>query len=247
MMRYNRDDLTTDAAAGPHAFAAAARTLDQMDLARLYSNRFPADELEQKDAIWRVLCRQFFQKYVSRDAIVLDVGAGYCEFLRNIECAERVAVDLNEDVRAFAPEGTRVILAPSQDLRGEVADNSVDVVFVSNFFEHLPDKQCFIATLQELHRVLRRGGKLLVLQPNIRAVGGRYWDFVDHQIPLTDRSLAEGVASVGLTVVEVIPKFLPYTTRSRVPQHPALVRLYLKLPIVWRFMGGQTWLVATKN
>lgn len=218
-----------------------------MDLGRLYSHRFPADELLQKDAIWRVLCRHFFQKYVPRDAVVLDVGAGYCEFLRNIECRERLAVDLNEDVLKFAPPGTRVILAPSHALRNDVADRSVDVVFVSNFFAHLPDKQCFIATLLELHRILRPGGRLLVLQPNIRAVGAKYWDFVDHQIELTDRSLADGVASAGLTVVEVIPRFLPYTTRSRVPQHPWLVHLYLNLPIVWRFMGGQTWLVATKS
>lgn len=218
-----------------------------MDLRRLYSHRFPTDDLEQKDAIWSVLCSHFFQKYVPRDAVVLDVGAGYCEFLRNIECRERLAVDLNEDVRKFAPPGTRVIVAPSHALRGQIADESVDVVFVSNFFEHLPDKQCFIATLREIGRVLRRGGKLLVLQPNIRAVGDRYWDFVDHQIALTDKSLAEGVASVGLTVLEVIPKFLPYTTRSRVPQHPSLVHLYLKMSFIWRFMGGQTWLVATKN
>jgi hypothetical protein len=64
---------------------------------------------------------------------------------------------------------------------------------------------------------------------------------------LTDRSLAEGVAAVGFDVTEVIPKFLPYTTRSRVPQSPALVALYLKVPLVWRFMGGQTWLVAVKR
>jgi SAM-dependent methyltransferase len=218
-----------------------------MDLGRLYSNRFPAEGLRQKDAIWRVLCGRFFQKYVARDAVVLDLGAGYCEFLRNIECGERIAVDLNEDVHRFVPPGTRVVLAPSHALGNTVAEASVDVVFVSNFFEHLPDKQTFIATLQEIHRVLRPGGKLLVLQPNIRAVGGRYWDFIDHQIALTDRSLAEGVAAVGFDVTEVIPKFLPYTTRSRVPQSPALVGLYLKVPLVWRFMGGQTWLVAFKR
>lgn len=218
-----------------------------MDLGRLYSNRFPESELQQKDAIWRVLCEQFFQKYVSRDAVVVDLGAGYCEFLRNIQCGERVAVDLNEDVCKFVPSGTRVIVAPSHALQEKIADRSVDVVFASNFFEHLPDKQTFLCTLHEAWRILRPGGKLLALQPNIRAIGERYWDFVDHQIAITDRSLAEAAASVGFTIVELIPKFLPYTTRSRIPQHPILVSLYLKVPILWRIMGGQTWMVAVRT
>ncbi len=29
---------------------------------------------------------------------------------------------------------------------------------------------------------------MLVLQPNIRYVGGAYWDFLDHHLPLTDRT-----------------------------------------------------------
>jgi SAM-dependent methyltransferase len=101
-------------------------------------------------------------------------------------------------------------------------------------------------TLREIKTVLRPGGRLLVLQPNIRFVGGQYWDFIDHHLPLTDRSLIEACGSVGLDVAEVIPRFLPYTTRSRLPQSPWLVRLYLAVRPMWRLLGGQTWLVARK-
>ena len=94
--------------------------------------------------------------------------------------------------------------------------------------------------------MLRPGGRLLVLQPNLRAVGAAYWDFVDHHIALTDRSLAEAVGLSGLRVTELVPRFLPYTTRSRTPQHPLLVRLYLLCRPLWWIMGGQAWLVATK-
>src|SRR5207248_2443690 len=121
--------------------------------------------------------------------------------------------DLNPEVSRFAPPGTRTILAPSHDLSECVSDESVDVVFASNFFEHLPDKEIFLKTLAEMRRILRVGGRLLVLQPNIRAVGGSYWDFVDHHIPLNDRSLAEAVEMVGFRVVQLWPRFLPYTTR----------------------------------
>lgn len=217
-----------------------------MDLDRLYARRFPEDELRAKDAIWEVLCRHFFQSYVPADSVVLDLGAGYCEFLRHIECRERIAVDLNPDVARFAPPGTRIVPAAGHQLGDRCPDGSVDIVFASNVFEHLPDKPTLMATLDELYRVLRPGGRLLVLQPNIRAVGARYWDFIDHHIALTDRSLVEAVESAGLVVEEVIPRFLPYTTRSRTPQHPTLVRLYLKVPLAWRLMGGQTWLVAER-
>ena len=154
--------------------------------------------------------------------------------------------DLNPQVIRFAPEGTKVIVAPAQSL-SEVADNSVDIVFASNFFEHLPDKDALFASLAEAYRVLRPAGRILVLQPNLRALGESYWDFIDHHIPLTDHSLVEALTIVGFKVIEVIPRFLPYTTCSRIPQNPILVRLYLSFPPVWRVMGGQAWIVAAKQ
>ena len=45
---------------------------------------------------------------------------------------------------------------------------------------------------------------------------------------------------------EVLPRFLPYTTKSRLPQHPLLVRLYLRVPLAQRLLGKQAWVVAVK-
>jgi len=217
-----------------------------MDVERIYDERFPEEDRATKDDVWRVLCTHFFQRYVASDATVLDLGAGFCEFLRHIECGRRIAVDVNPKLSAFVPRGTEIVTALSHDLRQWISDSSVDVVFASNFFEHLPDKTTFMATLGEVKRILRQGGKLLALQPNIRILGGAYWDFLDHHVPLSDRSLAEAVTMTGLKVIELVPRFLPYTTKSRIPQHPWLVRLYLSFPPLWRVMGGQAWLVAVK-
>jgi SAM-dependent methyltransferase len=138
------------------------------------------------------------------------------------------------------------VLARS-DRMDEIADGSVDVVFTSNFFEHLPDKRALLDTLAECRRVLRPGGKLLVLMPNLRFVGQRYWDYFDHHLPLTDRSLAEGLTMAGYVVDRVIPRFVPYTVKdSPVKVRGALVRLYLRMPFVWRFLGGQMFLAAHK-
>jgi len=217
-----------------------------VSLDTLYATRFPEADRDAKDAIWRVLCPHFFQRYVKDTDVVLDIGAGFGEFLRHITCAKRIAVDIERLSGRVLPPGTEEVFAPSHQLSSHVPANSVDVVFCSNFFEHLPDKATFLATLKEILTVLGPGGRLLALQPNIRYVGGAYWDFLDHHLPLTHVTLIEAAESLGFEVVEVIPRFLPYTTRSAIPQSPWLVRLYLMFRPVWWFMGQQTWFVARK-
>jgi hypothetical protein len=94
--------------------------------------------------------------------------------------------------------------------------------------------------------VLEPGGRLVNMQPNIRVEPGRYWDFYDHLLPLSDRSAVEAFLQAGFTVERVIPRFVPFTTKSVLPQHPLLVRAYLALPLAWRFLGGQFLIVARK-
>ena len=216
-----------------------------MELEKLYRHRFEEDELPRKLAIWRVLCDDFFSRYVMRTDTVIDVGAGYCEFINNISCAKRIAVDLNPRVREFA--------APDVEVRNEdctnlvsIPDETADVVFMSNFLEHLPSKQMVFDTLAEARRILRRGGRLVILQPNVRLIPGAYWDFFDHHTPLTEHSLVEAVTNLDMRPVRVIGRFLPYTTKSLIPQSPLLVKLYLKFPPAWWFLGKQSLVVAEK-
>lgn len=216
-----------------------------LDLPRLYALRFNRSEKERKDRIWRVLCRNFFQRYVNEGDTVLAIGAGYCEFINHIVCRRRLALDLSEEIRIHAAPGVEAIQGASTDLR-PLPDDAIDVAFASNFFEHLPSKQDLLTTLAEVRRVLRPGGRFLILQPNIRYVGGAYWDFFDHHLPLTERSLVEALELVGLKPVEVRSRFLPFTTKSALPQHPFLVWLYLKVPIAHRLLGQQSWIVAVK-
>lgn len=216
-----------------------------MDLPGLYAFRFNLEEKERKDRVWRVLCRSFFQRYINEDDTVLDIGAGYCEFINHIVCRRRIALDLSEHVRIYAGRSVEVVQGTSTDLNA-LPNNTIDVAFASNFFEHLPSKQDLLTTLAEVRRVLRPGGRFLILQPNIRYVGGAYWDFFDHHLPLTERSLVEALELVGLKPVEVRPRFLPFTTKSALPQHPFLVWLYLKVPVIHRLMGQQSWIVAVK-
>ncbi len=212
----------------------------------LYSVRFSPEECVAKNKIWKVLCEDFIQKYISPGDTVVDLGAGYCEFINNIHCNRRIAIDTDPEIQKFADPGVQVVITASTNLQ-QIADGSVNVTFASNFFEHLKDKDEFLKTLLEVRRILVTCGKLLVLQPNIRFTGNKYWDFFDHHIPITDRTLIEALGMVDLQVLEVRPRFLPFTTKSSFPKSPLLVRIYLKLPLVQRFFGEQTWMVARKT
>ncbi len=217
-----------------------------MQLEKLYRHRFEEADLPSKRAIWQVLCNDFFARYIRPGDTVLDIGAGYCEFINQIRAGRRIAVDQNPRTAEFAAAGVEVLSESCTDLVS-IPESSVDVVFMSNFLEHLPSKQVVLATLAESHRVLRPGGRLMILQPNVRLIPGAYWDFFDHHTALTERSLIEATELLDFVTERVIARFLPYTTKSRLPQSPWLVRLYLRLPPLWWLLGKQSFLVVRKS
>ncbi len=118
---------------------------------------------------------------------------------------------------------------------------------MSNYLEHLPSTEAVVQQLRVAASLLRPGGRVLILQPNIRLIGGSYWDFIDHQCALTEKSLAEAAALAGFSAKRVITRFLPYTTKSRFPQHSLLVRAYLAFPLAWWVFGKQTLYLGEKS
>lgn len=154
-------------------------------------------------------------------------------------------MDLNPDAVKYLADDVTFI---KQDcsLPWQLPDNSVDVVFTSNFFEHLPSKALLSDTLAQARRCLRPGGCIIALGPNARYVGGAYWDFWDHHLALTEQSLREILEIHGFRVSEAIRKFLPYTMINKRPLPVLFVSLYLMFRPAWRIMGKQFLIVATK-
>jgi SAM-dependent methyltransferase len=124
--------------------------------------------------------------------------------------------------------------------------SSVDVVLMSNFLEHLRSKEEVLKTLADVSSILRAGGVLLILQPNIRYAYKEYWDFFDHHLPLSDKSLVEALRITGFEIERLVPRFLPYTTKSAKPRYAFLVRAYLHCPLAWKIMGKQMFVVARR-
>jgi SAM-dependent methyltransferase len=218
--------------------------MGETDLRATYRRRFSPD-LAFRQEMWHILCGDFFQRFIPPNASVMEIGAGYCEFINNVQAGSKIAVDLNPDTQAYAAPDVTVIATTSTNLEA-VANGSVDVVFASNFFEHL-SRDDIVLTLRAVARTLRPDGRLLILQPNYRYCYRDYWMFFDHITPLDDRSLTEALETNGYHVVRCLARFLPYTTESRLPKSLALIKLYLRLPLAWRFFGQQAFVVAARQ
>ena len=218
------------------------------NLAALYQNRFKGNvQLKQKDKIWTVLCENFFNHYLHEDDVLMDVAAGYCEFINHAKAGRKIAFDLNPDTLQFAGKDVEVYNASVFELEEKIKDLMIDVFFLSNFLEHLDSKSDICNLFQLLTKRLNHNGRIMILQPNIRYVKEAYWDFIDHKIPLTDVALTELAEMNGLRVVKCIKRFLPYTTKSAIPKNSWLINLYLKLmPFSGCIMGKQTFMIMQK-
>lgn len=215
------------------------------DLAALYRFRFRESERPQKMLIWKTLCEHYFQPLIGDGRIVADLACGYGEFINNIKAAKKYAIDLNPDAPKFLDADVQFCLSRADRIEG-LSASALDVVFTSNFLEHLKTKDECDAVLAEVLRILKPGGRFVVMGPNIRYLAARYWDFYDHYLPLSHLSLEEGLVQAGYEVESIVPRFLPYTTRSALPRSPALIALYLKLPLAWRIFGKQFLVVGRK-
>jgi SAM-dependent methyltransferase len=220
-----------------------SNNLKTKQITDIYSQRF-RDRDEQRQQLWKTLCVFYFQRYIKKGATVVDLAAGYCEFINNIEAKRRIAIDLNPDTKKYADKKVEVFITSSTKLPRTLNDKA-DVVFVSNFFEHLDSKHELLETLAAIKSLLKKNGRLMILQPNIRLTKEAYWDFVDHSLPLTEKSLTEALTLSGYDIELLKTRFLPYTTSSRLPISSFLIRIYLKLSIVQRLVGKQTFVIAT--
>jgi len=214
------------------------------ELGRIYMRRFD-HRIDYRKKVWRALVEGYFQNLVKDTDTVLDLGCGYGEFINHVRCRRKFGMDLNPQSRAHLAADV-TLLAQDCSTPWQLADNSLDVVFTSNFFEHLPDKLSLKKTLLEAARCLRPGGRLIALGPNIKYLPGSYWDFWDHFLCLTELSLGEALENNGFNLILSHARFLPYTTVNG-PDYPAaLIKLYLKLPFVWPLFGKQFLVVAER-
>ncbi len=192
-----------------------------------------------RTSIWKHICA-YLERWIAPDDDVLELGAGWCDFSNIIRAGSVTAVDLEAVVETAAAEHVSAVVGDCTDLH-QFSDDSFDVVFASNLLEHLERAQSD-ALLGEVTRVLRPGGRLILLQPNFRLQPGRYFDDFTHVSIFTDQSLSDYLGSSGLEVEHVAARFLPLTMKSRSSRLTFLVPWYLRSPV--KPLAGQMLVVA---
>lgn len=217
---------------------------DPAELERIYAARFEKNQA-YRQRVWSMLIPAFFQKFIAPEDTVLDLGCGYGEFINQVRCGKKFAMDLNPRAAA-ALDKSVTFLRQDCSARWELPDNGLNVVFTSNFFEHLPDKAALGRTLDEVRRCLAPGGCLIAMGPNIKHLPGKYWEFWDHYLPLTENSMKEGLEIRGFAPDLVVGKFLPYTMCGGREYPLFFLRAYLAMRPAWRVFGRQFLVMARK-
>ena len=214
------------------------------DLKKQYEIRFSRNH-QYRNEVWKILTKSFFQQYILSTSDILDIGCGWGEFINNIEGRRKMGIDLNEDAQKHLNPSIEFI---NQDCSNKwpLPDDSLDVVFTSNFIEHLPSKLHIEKTIIQVKRCLRPNGRFICLGPNLKYLPGLYWDFWDHHIGITEISLSELLKIHDFLIEECVAKFLPYTMANKHPLPLFFLRLYLTFPLTWNLLGKQ-FLIISKN
>ena len=195
-----------------------------------------------RNAVWQHLSA-YLQRWIPVSSDVLELGAGWCDFANTITARRVVAMDLDAVVHRAAADHVEAEIGDCTDL-SRFADGTFDVVFASNLLEHL-ERPAASQLLAEAARVLRPGGRLILLQPNFRLNPGGYFDDYTHVAIYTDRSLADYLRSRGWRIEKVYPRFLPLTMNSKGSGLTFLVPWYLRSPV--KPLAGQMLLIATPD
>lgn len=211
----------------------------------VYDFRFPTETDKMRHLLWGVLVKGFFQDLIPASSVLVDFGCGRGEFLGQIIAKRKIGID-RENLLLDRYAGQVEFIASESSNWDFLQEDSVDVIFASNVFEHFDSKKELDQVLLEMRRVLRQKGRLIILTPNIRLEPRRYWDYYDHHLALSERSIAEALVKAGFKVERTISRFLPWSSESKVPFGTALLWIYLRIPIFWKLLGKQSLIIGAK-
>jgi SAM-dependent methyltransferase len=183
----------------------------------------------KREVLWKSLWRFYFCKIISPNDCVLDLGCGYGDFINNVVARRRIAIDSWEHFPEYVDPDVERVLGNVTDL-DFIEDGAINFAFASNLFEHLSQAD-FARVLEILRIKLAENGTLNILQPNYRYAYREYFDDYTHLSIFSHISVTDFLEANGFDVIEIRPRFLPLTVKSRLPVSPRLIGAYLASPI----------------
>jgi ubiquinone/menaquinone biosynthesis C-methylase UbiE len=215
---------------------------DELNYARLYEFRFGGVDHRTRREVWEEIAR-FVWERMGRPRRVLDPAGGFGEFINAVPAEERWLVDVIDFPERETDPRVRVVIGDIFDI--ELPSAHFDGVFASNILEHFREPEHVARFLERMRETLAPGGVVALMGPNFKYCAREYFDCADHALPLTHVSIQEHLYAAGYDVTDVIPRFLPYSFRSRLPASRQLAAMYLRMPMLWRLQGKQFLVLGT--
>jgi SAM-dependent methyltransferase len=220
---------------------------NQSSITSTHHERYHAAHLTENSArpvVWKVLA-EYLSSYVPPRAHVLELGAGYCDWINSTRAARKMAVDIWSELPKHVAADVQPLQHDlSQGLLPVLGEQQFDVVLASNLLEHF-ESDAASRLIAEVFACLRAGGRFIIIQPNFRYAYRHYFDDYTHRSIFTDVSLPNLLRSHGFQIERVQAKFMPYSMRNRCSlAKPWLIRAYLYSPI--KPFAGQMLLIGQR-
>ena len=215
-------------------------------LERTYQQRFSEHDVVANDTVWKEIAA-YLQRYLRRDGPVLDVACGHGAFIRHIVARERWATDLR-DVSGFLTPDIKFVQAEGGEMASSLPHGHFEMVFIEQF----PRTPAFNGSRCPADPASGSGSRA---RRNPVDTAAEYsvdgWEILGLPRPQDTahgrRALRKPRVSCGFKRERLITRFLPYSTKSKLPQSAPLVHWYLKFPPAWWLMGKQTLYVGMKR
>jgi len=129
-------------------------------------------------------------QYHKKDISVLDVGTGdgWCLFSYNSpQIKKKLFMDIDSNFKEYIQTKGGTFLQENIQ-KTTLQNNSVDIIIMNHVLEHIPDMN---STLNELKRILKKGGIAVIRVPDIQKVKFQFFDDYTHIKPFTKKSIQQ--------------------------------------------------------
>lgn len=164
------------------------------------------------------LSNYIVKKYdFGKDSKLIEFGSGRCEIAKNFKISGLQVTCIDNSIEAKNYAEKNLLNFINHDLNSKVPfplqDSSFDIVFCKSLIEHLENPEFFI---KECFRVLKVGGKILILTPDWEANYKIFFDDFTHIKPFTKISLSQLLETYNFSNISVIRfRQLPLTWNSK--------------------------------
>jgi len=185
----------------------------------------------KRKVVWEEVCKYLNRHFIPTESRVLELGCGYGDFIGNIIAGCKAAIEIDRFFESYLSKYDKIdtFWGDGASILADMNENSYDIVFASNYFEHFALKD-IEQQLSLIREITSSNGKLIVIQPNFQLCTRNYYDDWTHKTAFSHVSFADLLAVNGYMIDQCYPKFLPFSFKSNIPINRLLVRLYLYSP-----------------